>query len=217
MRSAPRDRRVERYEDLAARLRRADQPPPLLVAIDGGSAAGKSTFAARLAAALGSAPVVHTDDVAWHHSFFDWWPVLADEVLAPLRSGRSVSLRPRPWQERDRPGTIDVPAAPVVLVEGVGAGRRELAAWLDVVIWLDADRSLARQRGLARPDEDPAFWDEWSVAEEAHLEADRPWTRAKLLVDTTSSVPHDPEQEYVRAAVATWPAGLALGSRIGPG
>ncbi|HEX6257165.1 MAG TPA: hypothetical protein VFZ70_15260 [Euzebyales bacterium] len=48
-----------------------------VVAVDGGSGAGKTTFAASLADAL-DAPAVHTDDVAWWEDFFDWthllWP-----------------------------------------------------------------------------------------------------------------------------------------------
>lgn len=206
--------RVERYADLADRLGAPEHHGVQVVAVDGGSASGKSTFASRLAAALGSAPLVHTDDVAWHHSFFDWWPLLADEVLRPLRAGRRVSLRPAAWTERGRPGSIDATPAPVVVVEGVGAGRRELATLIDVVVWVDADRRVARERGLARPGEDPTFWDTWMAAEEAHLAADRPWTRADLVVDATSDVPHDPDQEYVRRRSATWPAGLPLGSRL---
>ena len=45
---------------------------PLIVAIDGRSAGGKTTVARRLAAGHRNAALVSTDDVAWHHSFFGW-------------------------------------------------------------------------------------------------------------------------------------------------
>jgi hypothetical protein len=125
-------RRVGTFAALAADI--LDQPPrrgsTRVVAVDGGSAAGKSTFAGRLASALG-APVLHTDDVAWWESFFGWWPLLIDGILEPLARGGSVRYRPPAWDRRDRPGAIEVPAAPAVVVEGVGASRQELAAYLD--------------------------------------------------------------------------------------
>ncbi|MEM6431048.1 MAG: hypothetical protein AAF708_17560, partial [Deinococcota bacterium] len=43
-----------------------------VIAIDGRSGGGKSTMASILAGFLTDARVIHTDDIAWHHSFFDW-------------------------------------------------------------------------------------------------------------------------------------------------
>jgi hypothetical protein len=42
---------------------------PWTLAVDGRSAGGKTTLAERLAALVPGAVVVHTDDIAWHHSF----------------------------------------------------------------------------------------------------------------------------------------------------
>ena len=60
-----------------------------LVLVDGRSGAGKSTFARRLAQVLDAA-VLHTDDIAWQHSRFDWSGVLLDGVIT-LGDGA------RPW------------------------------------------------------------------------------------------------------------------------
>ena len=76
----------------------------VVVAVDGRSAGGKTTLAQRLAAAHPAAALVHTDDVAWNHSFFGWDDVLAAGVLAPARRGDAVTFRPPPWDEHDRPG-----------------------------------------------------------------------------------------------------------------
>lgn len=77
--------------------------PRRLIAIDGRGGAGKSTVTGLLA---GTAParahVVHTDDVAWHHSFFDWDELLADRVLQPFRRGESVTFTPDAWRKRGR-------------------------------------------------------------------------------------------------------------------
>lgn len=52
-----------------------ERPGPVrLVAVDGPGGAGKSTFADRLAAAAGGAPIIHTDDFASADNPIDWWP-----------------------------------------------------------------------------------------------------------------------------------------------
>jgi len=119
--------KIEPFADLARRIEAREWPGGrLVVAVDGRSASGKSTFSRRLAGAL-SAPIVHTDDVAWHHSFFGWWPLLIEKILVPFREGKAVDWTPEAWTARGRTGSITVPAAPVLLVEGVSASRRELA------------------------------------------------------------------------------------------
>jgi uridine kinase len=122
-----------------------------VLAIDGRSASGKSSLARRLQEAIPGATTVHTDDVAWWNSCFDWAELLAEGVLAPLRRGRSVAYRPPAWDERDRPGAIEVPVtASLLIVEGVGAGRRELADLIDGIVWVQADLDVTHRRDAAR-------------------------------------------------------------------
>jgi hypothetical protein len=117
--------------------------PPIL-GVDGRSGSGKSTFAERLANEVSGATVVHTDDLAWHESFFGWEHLLVDGVLAPVRGGRAVAFRPPAWEERDRRGAVVVPAGcPLLVVEGVGVGRRSLARHLDALVWVQSDGDLA--------------------------------------------------------------------------
>jgi energy-coupling factor transporter ATP-binding protein EcfA2 len=157
---------------------------PRVLAVDGRSGSGKSTLVARLAATVPSTAVVHTDDVAWHHDFFDWADLLLDGVLVPWRAGRDVAYRPPPWEVRSRPGAITVPSgAPLLVVEGVGAGRRAFAPYLDALVWVQTDRAVATRRGLERDGGDVAFWDEWEARERPFLAADRPWARADLVVN----------------------------------
>lgn len=176
---------------------------PRIVAVDGRSAGGKSTLTDRLreaSALMGlTASVVHTDDVAWHESFFGWAPLMIDGVLGPLHAGRGVRFRPPAWAPRGRDGAIEVPASvDLVLVEGVGAGRRELAPFLDASIWVQSDLAEAERRGLSRDaalgvngdeDETREFWDLWMSEELPFLAQDRPWERAALVVAGTSVIP----------------------------
>jgi hypothetical protein len=173
-----------------------------IVAVDGRSAGGKTTCATRLAAAVPGATVVHTDDVAWYESFFDWAHLLRDGLLEPVRAGQPVAYRPPAWDARGRDGAIEVPAGcPLLVVEGVGVSRRELSDRFDLRLWVQSDRVEARRRGIER-DGGPAhgaFWDEWEAEEVPFLAADRPWERAGLIVAGVPGLPYDPAAELVVA------------------
>jgi len=182
----------------------APEGRPRVVAVDGRGASGKSTLANRLYAAVPTCTVVSTDDVAWYHSFFGWTELLATGVLEPARRGESVSYRPPAWQERGRAGAIEVPAGrQLLIVEGVGAGRRELTDLLDAVVWVQSDFDVAEQRGIARDvaegvngDAEAAanFWHEWMAEELIFLADQRPWERACVVVAGTPPSDLGPDQ-----------------------
>lgn len=149
-------------------------------------------MADHLAAELPGAAVVHTDDVAWHESFFAWDHLMAAHVLLPLRQGRDVDFRPPAWEQRGRDGSIRVAAdAPLVLIEGVGSSRRSLTTLLHGAIWVQSDHEEATRRGIERDggtEEARAFWQEWCREEERFLAVDRPWERAWATVCGTPTL-----------------------------
>ncbi|MFD8826228.1 hypothetical protein ACFV1C_28220 [Streptomyces sp. NPDC059605] len=157
--------------------------PVRLVAVDGHAGSGKSTFAARLAAALGDAPVLHLDDLAAHDSFFTWTDRMREQVTGPLERGECARYAPYDWTAR-RFGTPRVlEPAPVVVVEGVGAGRRALRPHLAQLLWMDLDAEASWRRGRRR--DGPAlsdFWDGWTAAETEHFSADPSRPHADTLV-----------------------------------
>ncbi len=177
---------------------------PRVVAIDGRSAAGKSTLAELLHQAIPASVVVRTDDIAWNDSFFDWADLLAGGVLEPVRRGQAVHYRPPGWDTHGRPGAIEVSSGlDLVLVEGVGAGRREFVHLLDAVVWVQSDFAEAERRGIARDiaqgvngdtEESTAFWHEWMAEELAFVECQRPWERACVIVAGTAPMAHDAGQ-----------------------
>lgn len=195
--------RVVPFADLVDRVVRAAGNPtgrPRIVAVDGRSAGGKSTLAARLAAAVPGAAVIHTDDIAWHHSFFDWTDLLAGGLLEPVRRGAEVSFRPPAWDERGRSGSISIPGmTSLVVVEGVGAGRRELMHLIDAVVWVQSDQVEGERRGIARDladgvngdlSETIAFWHEWMSEELPFVADQRPWERCCVVVAGTPPLEH---------------------------
>jgi uridine kinase len=168
---------------LAARLRGLPPScgPVRVVAVDGPSAAGKSTFATALAEALDGAPVVRSDDfpVPWEGDPLAWWPPLTARVLHPLRAGRRGRFRRYDWRSGAYAEWVEVPPAPVVIVEGVGAARAE--APVAYRIWVEAPYDVRRRRAAERGD-DLGSWERWATTEARHFAADRTRERIDLVI-----------------------------------
>jgi uridine kinase len=196
---------IGRYDDLALAVL-ARTGPVRLVGIDGCGAAGKTTFATRLAAAAGQAPVVHTDDFASHDVPLEWWPRMLADVVEPLLAGREATYTAYDWVNRTDGPTITVEPRPIVVIEGVGATR---SAWRDrlaMSIWIDTPRDERSRRALARDGEELAdFWREWRRAEDAYVAVEKPQEKVDVLVDGAAGRECDADNEYVivraRAAV----------------
>lgn len=83
-------------------------------------------------------------------------PVRLGRLAGRRRPGASPGraaggVRPPAWDERQRPGAIEVPAGcTLLIVEGVGSARRESMALIDVAIWVQAGEAESERRGLAR-------------------------------------------------------------------
>ena len=197
---------------------------PGVIAVDGRSAGGKSTLAAFLHRAVPGSAVVHTDDIPssgnWHGaalsashlsdstspvgSFFDWTERLLENVLVPARAGQAVRYRPQAWADWFREeGAIEVPrGCPMLILEGVGAARRELMHVVDVVVWVQSDIEQAETRGIARDGGDAeaaAFWEKWMAEEFPFLANQRPWERADAVVAGTPDLECDSTSQVVVA------------------
>ena len=134
-----------------------------------------------------------------------------------MHQGGAVSYRPPRWIEHGRDGSLDVPAGcPLLVIEGDGAGHREVTHLIDALIWVQADEPEAERRRVFRersPDAldmankaasgmpvDNAGW----MAEEIPFNADqRAWERADTIVCGTPEIPYDPSTEVVAAPPPT--------------
>ncbi|MEU5808268.1 hypothetical protein [Streptomyces sp. NPDC047718] len=157
--------------------------PVRLIGIDGHAGSGKSTFAGRLAETLGGAPVLHLDDVATHEALFAWPDRLRAQVLEPLAAGRPARWTPYDWVARRFGPEQVLEPAPVLIVEGVGAGRRALRPHLARLLWMETPRTESWGRGRHRDGRELAdFWDGWERAELAHFSDDPSRPFADTLV-----------------------------------
>ncbi len=178
---------------------------PFVLAVDGRSNGGKTTLAARICQIVPGSAVVHTDDIAWQHSRFGWADLLIGGILEPVHQGRAVSYRPPRWAEHGREGSIEVPAGcPLLVIEGDGAGRREVTDLIDALIWVQSDEREAERRALTRigkPGEAPTprHHRDWMAEEIPFNTAQRTWERADLIVCGTPPIPVDPVTEIVVA------------------
>jgi uridine kinase len=209
---------VETYAELARLI--VERPARLgrtrLVAVDGPSGAGKTVFADRLASALapgvGVVPIVHTDDLlaGWEDQF-TFWPRLEEWVLAPLRAGRPGRYRSYDWvREEFGPHWVTVPAAPVVILEGVSSGRAAIAPELTLTAFVTASARLRLDRAVRRDGAELLpYLIRWRQGERRHFRADATADRADLVVDGAPGQP-------AAAADSGDPAGGAGGAAFDP-
>jgi type I pantothenate kinase len=174
-------------EALAARLRAlSDARAPLLVGVTGAVAAGKSTFAAQLVAALGASGLavetVCTDGFLMNNAALTARGVLNRKgfpesydmaamraTIAALRAGAAdVPGYSHAIYDIDPALTRRIQPAGVVIVEGLALHEGAAALGLDALIYLDAD--------------------------EAHLEA---WY-AERFVGLWRAAEHDPASFYAQ-------------------
>ena len=159
--------------------------PRVVVLIDGGAGAGKSTLAEQVMAHwAGAVQLVGMD------SLYPGWDGLAEgsaivarDVLRPTGPGY------RSWDwERGEPGPW-VPLDPEVslVVEGCGALTADTRRLADLAVWCELDPVRRRELAIARDGERFAVhWDQWAAQEAAHWAANQPWTLADLVVSPVS-------------------------------
>ncbi len=166
-----------------------------VVGIDGLGGSGKSTLARLLANEWPEAAIIEMDDFhrpvqgratrpRVHGGSFDR-ERLASEVLDPLSRGRAARYRRYDWDEDRLAEWHTVSNGAVVVLEGVYSTTDLLRGYLDYTIWVDCPHGLRLQRGVERDGEHMrTVWvAEWMPAEERYLQAERPDTRADLVLD----------------------------------
>jgi hypothetical protein len=168
---------------VAARLQ--DRTGTRWVGVDGFGAAGKSTLARRIAAALPGARIVAVDDFGragvrgWDRALF------TSAVLDPLRRGHPG--RYQHWDLNADVGRdwVEVPPGVPVVVEGVSATDDRVPVPWDVTLWLEVP-AAERSRRIARRDPDPARQERWRTdwwpSEQAYAAAQQPWTRVDAVI-----------------------------------
>lgn len=205
-----------------------DPGRPVLLAIDGVDGSGKTTFAAHLATAFGSAGrwafVVHEDDFLNPRAvryrlgrdspegyFLDTYdlPALTVKVLDAVAARQGRHIVPAVFDYRaDSPvevAPVEVPADGVVIVEGMFLHRDELVGRWDLSVFLDVPfaetaRRMAQRDGTDPDPEHPSMR-RYIGGQHHYLAACDPHRRATFVVDNT-----DPGAPRITAAPAPAPS-----------
>lgn len=181
-------------------------PGRLRVAVDGRTAAGKTSFGHELAGAIAALgrPVLRAslDDFkrpwrerhlydresgeGYYRNAFDYERVRT-LLLAPFETGACAlcAIDPRTQVDHAAEVTQAGPGA-VLLVDGVFAFRSALNPWWDYRVWLEISPELSVSRGLARDGGDVSvLTDRYLVSENIYLNEEDPLTRADAVIDNT--------------------------------
>jgi uridine kinase len=168
----------QEVERLRAKVRR-----PIVIALDGGSGAGKTTIAQRFIRLTEVASVSLDDfyqtvipESEWPHKtveqrlsgVFDWQRVRA-EALEPLRAGRPGRWRAFDFRRglgeagkyRLREEVTEVAPAPTILVEGAYSASPPLRDLVDVAVLVDVQSTTRQMRAAVRERDDTAFLAKW--------------------------------------------------------
>jgi uridine kinase len=177
----------------------AVMPAPVLVALDGRSAAGKSTLAQQVAARTAALAIDGDDfyrggnDAFWRARspaekvdlVIDWRRQRA--LLTKLRQGEPARWQPYDWEADDgRLGAeVQVGPAAVVLLDGAYSARPELADLFALRALLNVPRPVRRERLLRREGEPyRAEWEaRWAEAEDLYFERLMPPESFDLVLD----------------------------------
>lgn len=189
----------------------ANLPGRILVAIDGRTGAGKTSFGHELAEQLAAHGLTvlraSLDDFkrpwadrhlydresgeGYYRNAFDYEAVtrLLLEPFCDKASEGVVLCAIDPITQIDHSATrVSVPEDAVLVVDGVFAFRDEIAHWWTLRVWLDVDPGLSLERGIAR-DGEPAravHRDRYGVAERVYLAEAGPVARAHVVIDNSN-------------------------------
>ncbi len=173
---------MEHIDEVVEWFAHGTRHEPYFVALDGHSAAGKSTLARALASVLPRCQVVAGDDfyrvmapaqrlvlaaAEGCEQYFDWQRLAAD-VLRPLHAGRLTRYQAYDWDHNALGVWKSVVPEGVIVVEGVYSARPALAAYYDAVFCVEAPRE--RRWAVQRSRGDAWEWVErWEAAEVYYL------------------------------------------------
>lgn len=164
------------------------------LAIEGGSASGKTTLAGILEKRYGCT-VFHADDFFLPPEAKTEERLnepggnldrerLLSEVLLPLEGGGSVAYRRYDCKENRLSEPRSVVPGRLTVVEGVYSMHPELAPYYDLSVFLDICPKKQRERIVKRSSEELAerYFSEWLVLEEKYFEALATKKRCELVI-----------------------------------
>ena len=169
---------------------------PTLLAIDGHSAAGKSSLARAIQEVHPASTVVQMDDfyrplpertrnglsaVDGYQQYYDWQRLEA-QVLHPLVAGHPARYQRYDWSTNDLAEWSTVLPTGLVIIEGCYAARPELRGYYQAIVVVVAPEATRQQRQRLRADATQEWLDRWDAAERYYIDHTALLTDADLIV-----------------------------------
>ncbi len=182
---------------LSAIDRQLARRPRVIAALEGGSAAGKTTLAALLKR-IYRCNIFHMDDfflrpeqrtaarLAEAGGNVDRERFYA-EVLLPLRRGETVRYRPYDCRSQTLSAPVETAPGALNIVEGAYSMHPALAEYYDLSAFLRVTPEMQRARIRARndPEAQRRFFSDWIPMEEAYFAAADTAARCDLILEVT--------------------------------
>lgn len=173
----------------------------ILIAIDGGGGAGKSTLAQKLKEVdTENVSVIHMDDfykpseqrkhVSDSEIGGNWdCERVKTQVLEPLSTNQAARYQRYDWVEDKLAEIHDIPSGHVVIVEGCYSLLDSLRPFYQFKIWVQSPREVRLSRGIERDGEEQRhLWENlWMPAEERYIKSQNPMATANLIIDGTGN------------------------------
>lgn len=187
----------------------------ILIAIDGRSGSGKSTFAKYFAKELEryniTTAIIQTDnfyqkqenplakpELIPGYAYGYFWKKLRKQVVTPLKENMSAKYMLSDWVSGKKQGQQIIEANQTVIVEGVISTYAKIADLFDLRIWLSCPKKVRIKRIIGRGDFPEEELEDWQIIENAYVSRQNEQNNAHIVVDT--SIDYENGKNYVYKA-----------------
>ena len=173
----------------------------VVIGIDGLAGAGKSTLAKQIVHWAGNAKHIELDDFYQPYQatkdsrlspkemcfrLFDW-KRFRNDLLIPIAQGHAAIYQRYGWVEDRLLDHIEIPVAPVIVVEGVFSMLPSLRSFYDLKIYIDTPKIHRLNRINARGYLNRGWMDLWMAAEDWYIDEIKPKDHVDLVIPGASN------------------------------
>lgn len=180
------------FEALFEKIEELLEKGSLIMAIDGSSAAGKSTLSSVLEQRY-NAVVFHADDFFLRPEQRTAQRLnepggnmdrerLKEEVLESLSKGEAVTYRPFDCKTMGLKDAVTLIPGKLNVIEGAYSMHPELEKYYELSVFLDIEPELQRERVLKRTGKAEMFFERWIPMEKRYFEALKVVERCDIVI-----------------------------------
>lgn len=180
----------------------------ILIAVDGRSGTGKSTFAKYFANELKQykikIDIVQTDNFyqkellsepSEEYTYGYFWKRLREQVILPLKNNKAAEYKLSDWTTGKVFGQRKIEANQIIIIEGVISTYEEIADLFDLKIWLGCQKEARIKRIIKRGDFPEEELKDWQIIEDDYVARQNKLDNADIIIDT--SIDYENGKNYI--------------------